>query len=167
MEQGTNHMLEVPVEKAAVSRRFLKWISCSWFCPHDELPFAVSWFQDIYKGGPIGKWYRPFARRTVGRGKGVRASRIVSSQELLPIASTVWCHRSEQGETGSRITAIFWEFAHSDLRLSTMARPFTFLQSTAGFSYTWSLWKGESSYTRWMLLQIHILPEICLKLVSR
>ena len=89
MEQGTNHMLEVPVEKAAVSRRFLKWVSCSWFCPHDELPFAVSWFQDIYKGGPIGKWYRPFARRTVGRGKGVRASRIESSQELLPSASTV------------------------------------------------------------------------------
>jgi hypothetical protein len=42
-------------------------------------------------------------------------------RSCCPSHLQLWCQRSEQGET--RCRAIFLEFAHSDPRLSTMARP--------------------------------------------
>jgi hypothetical protein len=111
MEQGANHMPEVPVKKAASSDRFLKWSGRPRLCPHDRLPIAVTWLENIHSGVPSREWLSPFICRITARRKGVGTPCTVSSRNcrygnILP---------AEQGKLRRGIAVL--GFGHSVLQM--------------------------------------------------
>uniref|UniRef100_A0A0A8YRC9 Uncharacterized protein n=1 Tax=Arundo donax TaxID=35708 RepID=A0A0A8YRC9_ARUDO len=119
-------MPEIPIEKAAINHRLLKWICYIWFCLHDELPFAAPCSKYIL-GRPKLIMVLAICLTTVGRGKEVRASCIVSFQELLH-----FLNKGRQMQNSSNIFGV-WAFRYS----RTMAGPYADLQRDLCFNCMW------------------------------